>query len=247
MSTSLISNIKNDNNLMIQSLDPNLLSSNTKSHSSVHDVSSRSSNNSIASINQSNGKPFNFRKAKLLYSSSFFFSERQGNPLAAASKMVPVPESLMSPDCPPSNTVQRNALPNNNSVHSSGYSNLPNNKFAKSKGKTNSYWKKVVYVTSMFFIVSSPKNIRNASTKRQEKSPNLNVTRKTNQNIVSSLRISNTSGVNQSKAKAAAVIHAASPNDSNAASSDDDSDHINTDKLKTIRNKAAQRYVLRFE
>lgn len=56
MSTSLISNIKNDNNLMIQSLDPNLLSSNTKSHSNVHDATSRSTNQiSIASINQSNG------------------------------------------------------------------------------------------------------------------------------------------------------------------------------------------------
>lgn len=96
----------------------------------------------------------------------------------------------------------------------------------------------------IFFVstVSSPKNLRNTSAKRQEKSPNLNVTRKSNQNMVSSLRISNTnSEVNQAKQKAAA-IHLASPNDSNAASSDDDSDHINTDKLKTIRNKAAQRY-----
>lgn len=31
---------------------------------------------------------------------------RQGSPLVAASKMVPVPESLMSPDCPPLNSVQ---------------------------------------------------------------------------------------------------------------------------------------------
>ncbi|KAG4065265.1 hypothetical protein HA402_012707 [Bradysia odoriphaga] len=204
MSTSLISNIQNDSNLMIQSLDPNLLSSNTKSHSNVlHDVTSRSTNQtSMASMNQSN--------------------ERQGNPLAAASKMVPVPESLMSPDCPPSNTVHRTALSSNAPVHSSGYSNLPNNKFAKSK-------------------VSSPKNLRSATTKRhQEKSPNLNATRKSNQNMVSSLRISNTSEANKTKQKAS-TVHIASPNDSKAASSDDDSDHINTDKLKTIRNKAAQR------
>lgn len=91
-----------------------------------------------------------------------------------------------------------------------------------------------------FSTVSSPKNLRNTSAKRQEKSPN--VTRRTNQNMVSSLRISNTPEVNQTKQKAA-VVHIASPNDSNAASSDDDSDHINTDKLKTIKNKAAQRYV----
>lgn len=68
------------------------------------------------------------------------------------------------------------------------------------------------------------------------------MTRKTNQNIVSSLRISNSPDMSQAKQKAA-TVQIASPNDSNAASSDDDSDHINTDKLKTIRNKAAQRFV----
>lgn len=71
------------------------------------------------------------------------------------------------------------------------------------------------------------------------------MTRKTNQNIVSSLRISNSPDMNQVKQKTA-TVQIASPNDSNAASSDDDSDHINTDKLKTIRNKAAQRYVENF-
>lgn len=85
------------------------------------------------SINQ---MVFVFKKQFFFVGSIFFcfFLERQGNPLAAASKMVPVPESLMSPDCPPSNTVHRTALSNNNAVHSSGYNNLPNNKFAKSKG-----------------------------------------------------------------------------------------------------------------
>lgn len=174
--------------------------------------------------------------------------ERQGNPLAAASKMVPVPESLMSPDCPPSNAVHRTALSSNNSsVHSSGYSNLPNNKFAKSKGRpqdSNIPLSRIFIKKQIFFphTVSSPKNLRTASAKRQEKSPN--VSRKSNQNMVSSLRIANTCDVMQAKQKvavAAAAVHLASPNDSNAASSDDDSDHINTDKLKTIRNKAAQR------
>lgn len=176
-----------------------------------------------------------------------FFLERQGNPLAAASKMVPVPESLMSPDCPPSSAVHRTALSSNNSsVHSSGYSNLPNNKFAKSKGSSVTQ-KLQTFPRSFnnnfhFHTVSSPKNLRTASAKRQEKSPN--VSRKSNQNMVSSLRIANTSDVMQAKQKvaaAAAAVHLASPNDSNAASSDDDSDNIITDKLKTIRNKAAQR------
>jgi centrosomal protein CEP97 len=37
-----------------------------------------------------------------------------GGPLAAASKMVPVPESLMSPDCPPSTIVHRMSSGTNN-------------------------------------------------------------------------------------------------------------------------------------
>lgn len=110
---------------------------------------------------------------------------------------------------------------------------------------TSILWDFIIFSVFFSLTVSSPKNLRTTSAKRQEKSPNLNVSRKTNQNIVSSLRISNTSDVNLAKQKAASV-HIASPNDSNAASSDDDSDHINTDKLKTIRNKAAQRYVVLF-
>lgn len=34
-------------------------------------------------------------------------NRQSGSPLAAATKMVPVPESLMSPDCAPTNAVHR--------------------------------------------------------------------------------------------------------------------------------------------
>lgn len=44
----------------------------------------------------------NKNKKKIVFFSEQLSQNRQGNsPLAAASKMVPVPESLMSPDCPP--------------------------------------------------------------------------------------------------------------------------------------------------
>lgn len=159
MSTSLISNIQNDSNLMIQSLDPNLLSSATKSHSNIgHDVSSRSSSQAsvVASMNQSNGRVFSSNcLCTVLICNEFL--ERQGNPLAAASKMVPVPESLMSPDCPPSNTVHRTALTSNTSVHSSGYNNLPNNKFAKSKGKSNEETLTEILLLNVFLIPISSK------------------------------------------------------------------------------------------
>lgn len=76
MSTSLIENVgARPNNIMVQSLDPTILRS---------PPSRPSDSNTRSAIVQMNDHQV-----------------RQSNPLASASKMVPVPESLMSPDCPP--------------------------------------------------------------------------------------------------------------------------------------------------
>lgn len=52
---------------------------------------------------------------------------RQGSPLMAASKMVPVPEALMSPDCPPIHVVHQNVL------HTSSTSSSQNHKVSSAK------------------------------------------------------------------------------------------------------------------
>lgn len=106
MTTSLIENIKNES-LMTQSLDPQVLSNNVKN---VENSTARSP------------QPTHYNGEKTLSSN---FSGQQphmtptGGPLAAASKMMPVPESLMSPDCFPSTQlVQKVILQPSNAKYS---------------------------------------------------------------------------------------------------------------------------------
>lgn len=98
----------------------------------------------------------------------------------------------------------------------------------------------------------SPKINRQLLPKKQiEKSPILNHSRKTTQNLANTMRINaehqfakQQLQMQQQKPLAASVVHVTPPEENNscaASSDDDDSDHINVDKLKTIRNKAAQR------
>lgn len=56
---------------------------------------------------------------------------RQGSPLVAASKMVPVPEALMSPDCPPTNAVHQRSIQTPSNIHLN--QSTPNQKVASIK------------------------------------------------------------------------------------------------------------------
>ncbi|XP_037926869.1 centrosomal protein of 97 kDa isoform X3 [Hermetia illucens] len=147
MTTSLIENIRNDT-LMTQSLDgSNVAANNAKKTNNSY------SQDSTARIANQHNDPTP--------------TQLSGGPLVAASKMVPVPETLMSPDVCPSSTTPRAAVTSLNTQH---------------------------------YIGSSPSNKSFKGT-----------------------------------------VQITPPDGSSAISSDDDSDHINVDKLKTIRNKAAQR------
>lgn len=102
---------------------------------------------------------------------------------------------------------------------------------------------------------------RSSLTKKQEKSPVLNVRK--NNSINTALKANHLnqhhhvepqhqrkSLMNQSQSPPPPRQHqqqssyTVTPDNMSTVSSDDDSDHINVDKLKTIRNKAAQRYLL---
>lgn len=126
--------------------------------------------------------------------------------------------------------------------------------------------------------MTSPKINRTSTSKRQEKSPVLNVRKnnsinaalKANQNATSAHNphhgndnnLSATSKahkhlvhsaspppatlipVHQTTAQLSQTVnrsYSATPDNMSTVSSDDDSDHINVEKLKTIRSKAAQR------
>ncbi|XP_050084616.1 uncharacterized protein LOC126570702 [Anopheles aquasalis] len=103
LTRSLIDNITSDENIMSQSLDPNMLAANNGGVAiSTSSIISRSMNETVVSNKQQTSSNHD----SILYtdhapSSSLPIMLSDG-PLTAASKMVPVPESLMSPDCAPS-------------------------------------------------------------------------------------------------------------------------------------------------
>lgn len=100
----------------------------------------------------------------------------------------------------------------------------------------------------------SPKS-RTTLTKKQEKSPVLNIRK--NNSINTALKANQTTNLHQSDSpiqkkhvahktqspvpKQQQSSYTVTPDNMSNVSSDDDSDHFNADKLKTIRNKAAQR------
>lgn len=227
MSTSLIENVNDrPSNIMVQSLDPTILSS---PPSRVSECNTRSL---IAQMNDQQA--------------------RQANPLASASKMVPVPESLMSPDCPPAANVPPKAM--------STSLTAPNNKISalkSTKGKCQSGIETTQPTTKLFpFSESklvSPKSVSRPSLpkktqeKSHEKSPVLNVRKN---NTINAALKANLHADQQARLRNAnhagsppppQQLHSATPEHATDASSDDDSDHINVDKLKKIRSKAAQK------
>lgn len=251
MSSSLIENVTTDQNggIMVQSLDPTILSS-PLSRSSSSDAQ-----NVRSVIPQLNDQ-----------------QARQGSPLMAATKMVPVPESLMSPDCPPLgvNTVHQRSQVTSNIPTNANTNASPNNKLTTLKSNKGMIFAHFTHIRQFCLMarflsaeskLTSPKVNRTMFAKRQEKSPVLNVRKNNSINAAlkanlhgehSSKHLQKSathSGVHHQIASATAAtvsnqsqhqnFSSATPDNMSTVSSDDDSDHINVDKLKTIRSKAA--------
>uniref|UniRef100_A0A182T0W0 Centrosomal protein of 97 kDa n=1 Tax=Anopheles maculatus TaxID=74869 RepID=A0A182T0W0_9DIPT len=226
LTRSLIDNITSDNNIMSQSLDPNMLA-----NSNGSGVPASSTNILAANAEQ------------LINSAAV----TGGGPLTAASKMVPVPESLMSPDCGPTTTtaasiVQRN-MQHCNMQPQPQTPQIP--KAIKTKDSTRSTGQAggSIPVSNVHPKSGSPRTSkRNNSSERS--SPSLSPRKTLNSHNSNGGSGSNNHSrpvSSQSKYSVHAAI--ATPSEggsSNAVSSDDDSETINIDKLRTIRHKAAQ-------
>lgn len=196
----------------------------------------------------------------------------------------------MSPDCPPTNTPTVQHKVHQTNSHSN--TSTPNNKVSAmkvNKGKNKNFFSGTMRPYHTFFTaifstlqleskLASPKINRTSVSKRQEKSPVLNVRK--NNSINAALKANQNAAaaahhhVNENVLSTATsklhknVIHSGSPtppikskdttalvaaqqtmnhsysptpDDMSTVSSDDDSDHINVEKLRTIRSKAAQR------
>ncbi|XP_055595956.1 uncharacterized protein LOC129746357 isoform X2 [Uranotaenia lowii] len=246
MTKSLIDNITSDN-IMSQSLDPNMLNNSTNNNSlmnaSMHESIVLTKQGGVNGANLYNDQP---PATQIIL----------GGPLAAASKMVPVPESLMSPDCGPTNSaasiVQRN-LANCASQPQPQTPQIP--KAIKTKDNTRA----AGIPSGSGGKSSSPRPTKrnasnnNSNTNSERSSPSMSP-RKTMINVTAVNQFQsggrNISGGSASLKQTQQQSHSiqGTPPDggsSNAVSSDEDSEAINIDKLKTIRNKAAQQGQIR--
>ncbi|XP_011199542.2 uncharacterized protein LOC105223500 [Bactrocera dorsalis] len=220
MTTSLIENIKHDSMLMSQSTCDSSITGGGSN------MNTRTNNSQESTPRTITPNPYNDQNYTNM-------PVNVGGPLAAASKMVPVPEALMSPDVCPAAVAQRVTV---NAINTQ----MQNSKTHKNKDNK----------------LNSPK-MRSPHLKRNTErySPNMSPRRGSSTSNMT-LQHNNVSNLNRAVAAHAQAqvdnqmksrltgnsMHVVAPDTgSGGISSDDDSDHINIDKLKTIRNKAAQR------
>lgn len=140
-----------------------------------------------------------------------------GGPLAAASKMVPVPESLMSPDCCPQ------ILPHKVTT---APAIIQQSKILKSKPESR--------------IISSPK-IRSPQMRRVERSPMASPKKLGNSNLKSCMA---STDIKKRTANSTNSVHISPPYGSGTVSSDEDSDNFSVDKVRAIRNQVKLRFVV---
>lgn len=145
-----------------------------------------------------------------------------GGPLAAASKMVPVPESLMSPDCCPQMLTHK----------------VPSITAAPPPQQT-----KALKAKPENRIISSPK-IRSPQMKRVERSPIASPKKVAHTNLKSSLaNTDQQAAIRKKSASSINSVHISPPYGSGTLSSDEDSDFC-ADNLRAIRNQVKLRFVL---
>uniref|UniRef100_A0A182JQH8 Centrosomal protein of 97 kDa n=1 Tax=Anopheles christyi TaxID=43041 RepID=A0A182JQH8_9DIPT len=243
LTRSLIDNITSDSTIMSQSLDPNMLASSNNSTAAANNSATGTGNECVVlskqhAITANQGNLYNDQLSNSTVATG-------GGPLTAASKMVPVPESLMSPDCGPTTTtaasiVQRN-MQHCNMQPQPQTPQIPKVVKTKDSNRAGSQAGGCIPVATVNPKSGSPRTSkRNNSSERS--SPSLSPRRTLNSSNGGTSGNSHSRPVSsQSKYSVHAAI--ATPSEggsSNAVSSDDDSETINVEKLRTIRNKAAQ-------
>ncbi|KAL5278999.1 CEP97 family protein [Megaselia abdita] len=194
MTTSLIENFKNDN-LLAQTLDGTLAFSSRNSCNSSVESTPRTMTPSLYS--EQNSYP-------------------TGGPLAAASKMVPVPESLMSPDCCPQILPHKVATVPVVTQQPKVLKNKPESR-----------------------MISSPK-IRSPQMRRVERSPIASPKKLGNSNLKSCMA-STDLGIRKKPCSSVNSVHISPPYGSATVSSDEDSDNFSVDKVRAIRNQVKLR------
>uniref|UniRef100_A0A2M3Z2C6 Centrosomal protein of 97 kDa n=1 Tax=Anopheles braziliensis TaxID=58242 RepID=A0A2M3Z2C6_9DIPT len=262
LTRSLIDNITSDENIMSQSLDPNMLAANNGVG-----ITGSAISRLISETVDSNKQQTSSNNDSVLYTdapSSSLPVLLSDGPLTAASKMVPVPESLMSPDCAPSaasaaSIVQR-SLQNCNQHTQPQTPQIP--KALKMKG---GWWipllQTIFYHVTVFlsfldthrttdpivcpFSVTKGGNSRavNRNNGKEYSSPTL-TPRKASSSSGGNGCIPDSRPVSS---KTKCFIEPPTPSEcdsSNVVSSDEESETVHAEKLQNIRHKIAQQQKL---
>lgn len=236
MSKSLIENFTSDS-LMTQSLDPTILGS-----PSINSSMNTSMTSSIM-IRDSHPSPTN--NGNLYNEQSHIPVLHSSGPLVTASKMMPVPESLMSPDCGPSSVI---ATPQQQQIP------RPLSGLTTSVSHTTSSVRTTTKITQQQRPSSSPaatkSSSRIAAAKKQEKTSPSNSPRKAIMNTANTKIhqnqsiLKNSSHHPQNTQQPQEVHHQQSSAVSSVVTTEDEDedecDRVNVERLKAIK-KVAQK------
>lgn len=218
MTKSLIENFTSDN-LMTQSLDPTILASGNLNVSLM--------NSSMNSSIMQDSHPSSMNNGNLYNDQSSIPIVQSSGPLVTASKMMPVPESLMSPDCgPPMMIIQQRPV---STLTSSTTNHTKNIRYSQPQRPA-----------------TTPSSASKTSrvVKKPEKSSPSNSPRKAMANTTNTKIHQNQSILKQSVHHQQQHQHHLHPHETSttissvATTEDEDDDEINVEKLKSIRKVA---------
>lgn len=224
MTKSLIENFTSDS-LMTQSLDPTILGSpimNSSMTSSIYEPHPSPMNN---------GNLYNDQSAIPIVQSS--------GPLITNSKMMPVPESLMSPDCGPP-TIQQRPV---STLASSSLTYSPSS--IRSRGQQQQQQQQ-----RPSSVPSSGRANQSRTLKKPEKSSPSNSPRKAMVNTTNTKIHQNQSilkhTMHQSQLPSRTVVDSGAGHSSVATTEDEEDDEVNHEKLRSIQ-KTAHKTQKQFE
>lgn len=233
MTKSLIENFTSDS-LMTQSLDPTILNSSASINNSMN-----TSMTSSIYIRDSHPSPTN--NGNLYNEQSHIPVLHSSGPLVTASKMMPVPESLMSPDCGPTSVIPTQQIPR------------PLSSLTTSVSNTTSSVRTTTKVTqqrpSSSPAATSKSSSRIAAAKKQDKTSPSNSPRKAIANTANTKIHQNQSILKNSTHREQHVqpLEVHNQHSSTVSSvvttedeDEDECDRVNVEKLKAIK-KVAQK------
>lgn len=221
MTKSLIENFTSDN-LMTQSLDPTILAS-AGSNSFMNSSMTSSVREPHPSLPLKNGNLYNDQSCiPIVYSSG---------PLVTASKMMPVPESLMSPDCGPPPITQQRPI----SALTASTTNYTTSSSVRSARLNQQQQQRPQ--SSPAASNKSPRALKKPEKSSPSNSPRKTIANTTNTKIHQNQSILKQSGQHRHQTRANDVETTLS---SVATTEDEDEDDVNVEKLRSIR-KTAQK------